>query len=90
MTKTIKHDLIERAISGSATKRTDMEQLVLQEMEDTYKYYVKPFLASGKKPDFLYFPDTSFTRLLGSFDEIKLTMFRYAEIFDPENAHYLR
>ena len=84
------HDLIYRAISNSGKDQTDLEQLVLHEISDSYNYYVKPYLTAEKNIDFLYLPDTLWTRMLGNFDEVRLVMLRYAEEFDTDNAKYLQ
>ena len=83
-------DLIYRAISNSGKDRTDLEQLVLHEISDSYTYYVKPCLTAGKSIDFLYLPDTAWTRMLDGLDEVRLVMHRYAEEFDPEYASCLQ
>ena len=83
-------DLIYRAISNGGKDRTDLEQLVLHEISDSYTYYVKPCLTAGKSIDFLYLPDTAWTRMLDGLDEVRLVMHRYAEEFDPEYASCLQ
>ena len=83
-------DLIYRAISNSGKDRTDLEQLVLHEISDSYNYYAKPYLTAGKSIDFLYLPDTAWTRMLDGLDEMRLVMHRYAEEFDPEYASCLQ
>ena len=83
-------DLVYRAISNSSKDRTDLEQLVLHEISDSYNCYVKPYLTVGKKLDFLCLPDVLWTRMMDGFDEIKLVMQRYAEEFDPEYASCLQ
>ena len=83
-------DLIYRAISNSGKDQTDLEQLVLHEISDSYNYYIKPYLTAGKNIDFLYLPDSAWIRMLGGMDEIKFVMHRYAEEFDPEYASCLQ